>query len=112
MGALNSCKRLIEADRFTLFMTGRDEDGSDFLWSKLAVMGTDHKENSRKIRVAFGVGIAGFVAVSQQSENIKNAYSDPRFNRAVDKATGYRTRNILCARLVQRNGTLIGVAQF
>ena len=42
-------------------------------------------------------GIAGAVALSGNIENIPRAYKDPRFNREVDKKTGFRTRSILAA---------------
>ena len=41
-------------------------------------------------------GIAGYVATSGKLLNIKDAYSDPRFNREVDVQTGYTTHTILC----------------
>ena len=42
-------------------------------------------------------GIAGAVALSGNIENIPRAYKDPRFNREVDKKTGFRTQSILAA---------------
>ena len=43
--------------------------------------------------------------------NIRDAYEDGRFNRAVDKATGYRTRTILCAPVWSLDNEVIGVIQ-
>ncbi len=42
---------------------------------------------------------------------IRDAYSDPRFNRSVDEQTGFVTRNILCAPIRTVKGEIIGVAQ-
>ena len=39
--------------------------------------------------------------------NIKDAYSDPRFNRSVDASTGYKTESILCMPIFIR-GSIIG----
>lgn len=39
-----------------------------------------------------------------------DAYSDPRFNRAVDQQTGYQTRTILCMPIFSQN-QVIGVVQ-
>lgn len=35
--------------------------------------------------------------------NIHDAYEDPRFNKEVDLLTGYKTRNILCMPIINRN---------
>ena len=43
-----------------------------------------------------GKGIIGTVAQTGFTENIKDVYSDWRFNSEVDKLTGYTTRNMLC----------------
>eukprot|EP00757_Euglenozoa_sp_SAG-D1_P012567 gene12566-biopygen3420 len=40
-------------------------------------------------------GLAGEIV------NIAEAYHDERFNREVDKSTGYRTKSILCMPVVQ-----------
>ena len=42
-------------------------------------------------------GIAGHVAQTGEVINIRDVYKDPRFNPAVDKKSGYRTRSMLCA---------------
>jgi GAF domain-containing protein len=47
-------------------------------------------------RFSSGKGIAGYVATSGKLLNIKDAYSDLRFNREVDVQTGYTTHTILC----------------
>jgi GAF domain-containing protein len=36
---------------------------------------------------------------------------DPRFNKEVDKKTGYRTKNLLCMPILNYDGHLVGVAQ-
>ena len=41
-------------------------------------------------------GVAGHVASTGEVLNILDAYADPRFNRAVDLQTGYKTNTILC----------------
>ena len=49
-----------------------------------------------EVRVPIGKGIAGYVAKTGKILNIKDAYSDSRFNPDVDKDTGYTTKTILC----------------
>jgi len=60
--------------------------------------------------------IAGYVAVTGEAVVIEDAYSVPlgrpdSFNRAVDMATGYRTRSILTFPLRNFQGRVIGVLQ-
>jgi adenylate cyclase len=43
--------------------------------------------------------------------NIANAYEDSRFNRAVDRATGYRTCSVLCMPVINKEGRKLGVMQ-
>jgi hypothetical protein len=39
-------------------------------------------------------GIAGHVATTGEVVNIKDVYEDSRFNPAMDKKSGYRTRQV------------------
>lgn len=62
-------------------------------------------------RVHAGEGLVGECLTSRSTINVSDAYADPRFQGAIDKATGYRTRNLLNVPLLDRNGGLIGVLQ-
>jgi adenylate cyclase len=53
----------------------------------------------------------GHVASSGEIVNIPDVYLDTRFNKEVDKLTGYRTRNMLCMPLRDMRGKIIGVTQ-
>ena len=64
-----------------------------------------------QVRVPLGAGVAGHVAQTRRSLNVPDAYADPRFNPAADKATSFRTRNILCAPMFSHSGRLLGVLQ-
>ena len=94
--------KVVEADRCTLFVVDRERGE---LWSKVAQGASD------EIRVPLGRGIAGAVADTGQVINIPDAYADPRFNRDVDAATGYRTRTILCVPMRDTQGEVTGVIQ-
>jgi len=63
------------------------------------------------IRIPANKGIAGAAATGREIVNIQDAYADARFNRAVDLATGFRTRTILAIPLIDHERNLIGVAQ-
>jgi adenylate cyclase len=43
------------------------------------------------------------VFTSGKPEIIDDAYADARFNQEVDRRTGYRTRNILCVPIRNKN---------
>ncbi|NCO34806.1 MAG: hypothetical protein AUJ92_11200 [Armatimonadetes bacterium CG2_30_59_28] len=99
----DEARELLEADRCTVFVLD-DEKGE--LWSRVAT-GIGRSE----IRIPKDMGIAGHVATTGESINIPDAYDDPRFNRDVDKATGYRTRALLCMPMRNRQQDTIGVVQ-
>ncbi len=92
---------LLEAERATLFLYDAD---SDELFSKIAA-------GAKEIRFSAGIGIAGAVVRSKQTLNISDAYADERFNRDVDRRTGFRTHNILAVPLLGYAGDLVGVLE-
>jgi signal transduction histidine kinase/putative methionine-R-sulfoxide reductase with GAF domain len=94
---------LMRAERSSLFLI---DESTQELWSKV-VQGSVNIE----IRLQLGQGIAGWVALTGKSLNIKDAYKDPRFNPKVDESTGYQTRNILCQPIRNLQGHIIGVIQ-
>lgn len=94
---------ILDADRATLFL--HDEKTNE-LWSQVAL-----GLNDQEIRFPAHLGIAGKVFTSGETINIPDAYADARFNKEIDKKTGYHTRNILCMPVVNRAGKTIGVTQ-
>lgn len=95
--------RVAEADRCSLFLVDREREA---LYTKVAQGMGDGQE----IHVPLGVGIAGHTAATGELINLANAYEDPRFNRAVDHSTGYRTLSLLCVPM-RHDGAIIGVIQ-
>lgn len=100
---MDKITELMEAERSTLFVL--DEETNE-LWSRVT-QGIKNVE----IRLDAGEGIAGWVAKTGKSINIRDAYSDPRFNPEVDARTGYQTRSILCQPIRNQAGQIIGVVQ-
>lgn len=94
---------LMEADRSTLYLLS--DDGTE-LWSKV-LQGDDFFE----IRLIVGEGVAGWVAEAGEIVNISDAYTDQRFQPAVDSRSGYRTQSILCTPMRNNQGTIVGVLQ-
>jgi len=64
-----------------------------------------------EIRFPVGSGIAGTVAATGEAIRIDDAYADPRFNRDVDRQTGFRTRSILSLPVKNLEGRVFAVAQ-
>jgi sigma-B regulation protein RsbU (phosphoserine phosphatase) len=62
-------------------------------------------------RIAAGDGLVGECMLSREIINVSDAYSDPRFRGAVDKATGYKTQSILNVPLLGREKQPVGVLQ-
>ncbi len=94
----------LAAERSTLFLVCPDEPGH--LVTRVA-----EGVGVREIRVPIGVGIAGAAAKGRQTLNIADAYQDDRFNPAIDKTTGFRTRAMLTAPIIADDDRLIGVVQ-
>ena len=85
-----------------------DEKTGDLTFQiALGEVGDDIKE---LYRLKKGEGIAGLVAESGISLNIKDAYEHPNFSPEADRKTGYRTRAMLCVPLKIRR-EIIGVIQ-
>jgi serine phosphatase RsbU (regulator of sigma subunit) len=100
---LDKATEVMEAERSTIFM--HDE--------KLSVLRSHLSGQIKRdaVSLQLGVGIAGHAAKTLDLLNVPDAYADPRFNPRFDKETGFRTRNILCAPLLSRDGRLLGVIQ-
>ena len=101
--------QLMHAERSTFYIV--DEERGE-LWSQIA-----QQAEIKEIRLKLGLGIAGYVAQSGETINIKDAYRDERFNPEIDKKTGYRTRSILCMPIFEplnekkKKPAIIGVLQ-
>jgi HD-GYP domain-containing protein (c-di-GMP phosphodiesterase class II) len=101
---LDEAVDVLVADRCSIWIVDRERGE---IWTKVA----HGLAKDQKIRIPIGVGIAGQVAATGLVINIPDAYADPRFNRQVDKDTGYRTRNILAVPMRYTTGEVTGVLQ-
>lgn len=91
------------ADRGTLYLVDRERGE---IWS-LIVSGNEIKEYRLKI----GTGLAGFVAKTGETLNIKDVQNDPRFNKDYDRASGYVTKTMICFPIKNNKGEIMGVLQ-
>lgn len=103
--AAETCN-LLDCERATLFLYDAE---TDELYSRVAT-----ESEISEIRIpAGGQSIVGSVARAEGEGclNIPDAYEDPRFNRDVDRQTGWRTRNILAVPMRNLDGELVGVLE-
>lgn len=92
---------VLDCERATIFLY---DAKSDELYSRVA-------KDVAGIRFPSDRGIAGAAAKQRVCVNVPDAYADGRFNREVDKRTGFITRNLLTLPMENLNGQLIGVLQ-
>ena len=93
----------VGADRGTVFVL---DAASREIWSR-SLRGSEHFE----IRLPLGQGIAGTVAGTGETIRIDDAYEDERFDQSWDRTSGYRTRQVLCTPIRNREGAVSGVFQ-
>src|SRR2546427_1595223 len=106
---------LFNADRLTIYSVGEDKQA---IVSKVKTGLNSFKD--LKLPIAEH-SIAGYVALSKKTVNLKDVYDDGelrtlnanlRFLQEVDKRTGYRTKQMLVAPIVEQGTSeLIGVIQ-
>jgi HD-GYP domain-containing protein (c-di-GMP phosphodiesterase class II) len=90
-------------DRGTLFRL--DREGGEI--RSLFAEGLE----DQTIRLGLNLGIAGLVAVTQEPLIVNDAAEDARFNSGIDRQTGYVTRSLLAAPLLNKDGDTIGVIE-
>lgn len=60
------------------------------------------------LRIPDDRGIVGDVIRNAETVIVNDAYNDSRFDKTVDKQTGYRTESLLCVPIVTKKGKTIG----
>jgi len=66
----------------------------------------------REIRIPLtSNSIAGYSIIEQVTINIPDCYRDHRFNPSTDRATGFKTNQMLCVPLTNHEGKAIGAIQ-
>jgi len=97
--------RLMNCERSSLFLV--DEERGE-LWLKVA---EEEGGVPVTVRMPIDKGIAGHVATTGEALRVDDAYQHPSFNPEVDRATGFRTRAILCVPLRNAGNRVFAVAQ-
>src|SRR5205814_4305432 len=98
--AQSACK-LLDCERASIFL---HDQTADQLCTRVALQ-------TSEIRVPTTAGIVGAAFTDNQILHVPTPYDDPRFNREVDKKTGFVTRNILSAPMASIDHQPLGVVQ-
>ncbi len=98
---VDAARTILDADRGTVFLY--DEENDELVVKVATELGT--------IRIPADKGIVGESAQNRTLINVPDCYADERFNKAIDKQTGYRTRCMLTLPLIGYEDSLIGVLQ-
>lgn len=98
---VDAARNILKAERGTVFLY---EPETEELVIRVATgIGT--------IRIPADKGIVGESAQTRQLINVPDCYADERFNREIDKLTGYRSRCMLTIPLIGYEDSLVGVLQ-
>jgi phosphoserine phosphatase len=92
---------LLDAERASLFVYEAEPD------ELVSYVATGVEE----IRFPADRGIAGATIQGGRTIHVPDAYADPRFNREIDRQTGFRTREIVSVPLRDHDGQLVAVLQ-
>jgi len=98
---VSAAKQVLQADRGSVWLY---DPAADELVLEVAT-------GIRPVRVHAGMGLVGTCARHRKIINVPDCYADSRFDPAVDKASGYRTRCMLTLPLVDHKDVLVGVMQ-
>ena len=90
-----------QVDRSTLFMVDKSRQN----------MFTIVADGAAPITIPVSKGLAGAAFTSGKLVNIADAYNDDRFNSAIDAASGYRTKTVLCYPIHNSRDEVIAVIQ-
>ena len=98
---VNATREVLNADRGTVFLY--DNAANELVVRVGTGLGS--------IRIPADKGIVGESAQTRKLINVPDCYADERFNRAIDKQTGYRSRCMLTIPLIGYEDSLVGVLQ-
>lgn len=102
-GLVDLCAQAADAERATVYLV---DHAKNELYARLA------QRMQGEIRLPIGQGIAGAVAKTGETVNVPDAYADPRFDRATDQRSGFRTKNMLVVPMWSTDSKrVIGVIQ-
>ena len=100
-----AAEKLLDAEASSIMLLDEDRETLSF---KIA---TGEKGGViQKMKVKVGQGIAGIVAQDKKPLIVNDAASDPRFTGQLDKASGFKTRSLICVPMFVEN-ELVGIVE-
>ncbi len=99
-------KQVMNADASSLMLI--DEKTNELVYE--VALGKVGEKLKQEFRLKMGQGIAGTVAQEGKPLLLEDAYTHPKFHRAHDEATGYRTKSMITVPL-KVGERITGVAQ-
>jgi len=100
---MDQTNQIMETERCTVFLY---DEKSNQLWSLVATGMTKNE-----ISIPPDYGIAGWVFQHRTALIVNDAYADYRFYPEIDKRLGFKTKNILCIPLINRQRECIGTIE-
>lgn len=94
-------KRLVNADRCSLFIADKEDD---MLWTK-------HSDGIGRIVIGSDSGIVGDTYLKKEAQIVNTPYEDKRFLPHIDKKSGYSTKNILTVPIFNSKHEVMGILQ-
>jgi diguanylate cyclase (GGDEF)-like protein len=94
---LDHVKTMIRCEAWSLFVI--DSITQDLVFD---IVGGPKARRLKGLRIKPGQGIVGWAAEHGKSVMVADARKDPRFLEDIDRATGFRTRTILCVPIFRK----------
>ena len=105
---------VLSASMYYLNQFMGSERSSIFLfqyWNQKLTIFSSLDLEKNEIQFPKSCGVAGWVFVNRKPAIVNNPYEDSRFWMAVDELTGFQTRNLVCAPLIDSKDICLGTLQ-
>ncbi|MES1913978.1 MAG: hypothetical protein MHM6MM_006119 [Cercozoa sp. M6MM] len=105
-------QQLLNSERATLFVV----DGTDLFTTSAMSCGVGmelpiKRDVEDKIRFPKSSGLVGVAVMEKRCFVVDDAYKDDRFNRKMDRLTGFRTKSVMCMPIMDNDGDVVAVIQ-
>lgn len=102
---ISSSKKLLDTEAASLLLYDKNESA---LYFHTISGGKGASLKTKPLKL--GEGIGGWVAMNKESLIINDCYNDSRFNKDFDMLTGFKTHNMICVPMMDKQ-ELVGVIQ-
>jgi len=97
----DEAKRLVSADRCSIFIVDREDK---MLWTKLS-------DGIGRIVISLDSGIVGDTYTKAEPQIVNTPYEDKRFLQNIDKKSGYKTENMITVPIFDSKRKVMGIIQ-